>query len=67
MNRDEVKGKAEVLKGKTKQALGDLTDDPDLYDEGVADEAAGETQDAFGRVKRKIGEAVEEAGKTIKK
>jgi uncharacterized protein YjbJ (UPF0337 family) len=67
MNRDEVEGKAEALKGKIKQAAGDLTDDPNLHDEGVAEEAAGKTQDAFGHAKRKVGEAVEDIGKTIKK
>jgi uncharacterized protein YjbJ (UPF0337 family) len=67
MNRDELEGKAETLKGKIKQAAGDLTDDARLHDEGVADEAAGKTQDAFGRAKRKVGEAVEDIGKTIKK
>jgi len=67
MNRDEVKGKAEVLKGKVKQAAGDLTDNPDLHDEGVADEAAGKTQDAFGRVRRQVGDAIKDVGKAIKK
>ena len=67
MNRDEAKGKAEALKGKAKQATGDLTDDPNLHDEGVSDEAAGKAKDAFGRAKRKVGEAVEDIGKTIKK
>ena len=67
MNRDEIQGKVESVKGKIKQAAGDLTDDPDLHDEGVVDEAAGDTQEAFGRAKRKIGEAVESAGKAIKK
>ena len=67
MNRDEVEGKAEALKGKIKQAAGDLTDDPNLHDEGIADEAAGKTKQAFGHVKRKVGEAVEDIGKTIKK
>ena len=67
MNRDELNGKAEALKGKVKQAAGDLTDDQELHDEGVVDEAAGNTQDAFGRAKRKVGEAVEDAGKAIKR
>jgi len=67
MNRDELEGKAETLKGKIKQAAGDLTDDPDLRDEGVADEAAGRTQDAFGHAKRKVGEAIEDVGKAVKK
>jgi len=60
-------GHAEKLKGKIKQAAGDLTDDPNLHDEGVADETAGTMQDAFGRVKRKVGEAGEDIGKAIKK
>ena len=67
MNRDEINGKAETVKGKIKQAAGDLTNDPKLHDEGVADEAAGKTQDAFGHAKRKVGEAVKDIGKAIKK
>jgi uncharacterized protein YjbJ (UPF0337 family) len=67
MNRDELEGKAEALKGKIKQAAGDLTDDQDLHDEGVVDEAAGKTQDALGRGRRKVGEAIEDIGKSIKK
>jgi uncharacterized protein YjbJ (UPF0337 family) len=67
MNRDEMQGKAEALKGKMKQAAGDLTDDQRLHDEGVADEAAGDTQETLGRGRRKVGEFVEDLGKSIKK
>jgi uncharacterized protein YjbJ (UPF0337 family) len=67
MNRDEIDGKAEALKGKIKQAAGDLTDNDDLRDEGIADEAAGDTQDAIGRGRRKVGEFVEDLGKDLKK
>ena len=67
MNRDELEGKAEALKGKVKQATGDLTDDPDLHDEGVADEVAGKTQDALGHARRKVGEAIKDVGNAIKK
>lgn len=67
MNRDEIEGKAEALKGKVKQAAGDLTDDDRLHDEGVADEAAGDTQEAIGRGRRKVGEFVEDLGKSIKR
>jgi uncharacterized protein YjbJ (UPF0337 family) len=67
MNRDELDGKAEALKGRVKQAAGDLTNDPALHDEGVVDEAAGETQAAIGKGKRKVGEAIEDIGKAIKK
>lgn len=67
MNRDELEGKADVLKGKIKQAAGNLTRDPELHDEGVVDEVAGKTQAAVGRAKRKVGEAIEQVGKVIKK
>lgn len=67
MNRDEMEGKAEALKGKAKQAVGDLTDNEQLRNEGAADEAAGDTQDAIGRGRRKAGEFVEDLGKQIKK
>jgi uncharacterized protein YjbJ (UPF0337 family) len=67
MNRHEVEGKTEALKGKIKRAAGDLTGDPNLHDEGVANEAAGKTKDAFGHAKRKVGAAVEDIGKATKK
>ena len=67
MNRDGLQVKAETSQGKSQQAVGDLTNDPALHDEGVADEAAGRTKDAFGHAKRKVGEAVENVGKTIKR
>jgi uncharacterized protein YjbJ (UPF0337 family) len=67
MNKDELEGKAETVKGKAKQAFGNLTDDPDLVDEGTADEAAGRTQDALGHARRKVGEAIKDIGNAIKK
>ena len=67
MNRDELEGKAEALKGNIKQAAGTLTRDPDLHDDGVVDEVAGKTQAAVGRTKRKVGEAIEHVGNVIKK
>jgi uncharacterized protein YjbJ (UPF0337 family) len=67
MNRDELDGKKEQLKGKIKQAAGDLTDNDRLHDEGVADEAAGDVQEGFGRGRRKVGEAIEDLGDSIKR
>jgi uncharacterized protein YjbJ (UPF0337 family) len=67
MTRDEIEGKAKELKGRIKQAAGDLADDQRLHDEGVADEAEGEVQDSWGRAKRKVGNAVEDLGEAIKK
>ena len=67
MNRDELDGKTEKAKGKMKQAIGDLTDNDRLHDEGVADEAAGDVQEGFGRARRKLGETIEDIGENIKR
>lgn len=66
MNKDELDGKVEKLKGKVKQGVGDMTDNERLHDEGVADEASGEVQEGFGRGRRKVGEAIEDIGDRIK-
>lgn len=67
MNKDEIDGKAEQIKGKVKQAAGDLADDEQLHDEGVADETAGNVQEGFGRGRRKVGEAIEDIGENLKR
>jgi uncharacterized protein YjbJ (UPF0337 family) len=67
MNKDELDGKADSLKGRVKQAVGDLTDNDRLRDEGVADEAGGEIKEGFGKARRKVGDAIEEMGDKIKK
>jgi uncharacterized protein YjbJ (UPF0337 family) len=67
MNRDEIDVKAEQVKGKVKQSVGDATDNERLHDEGVADEAAGDVQEGFGRARRKVGEAIKDIGDNLKK
>jgi uncharacterized protein YjbJ (UPF0337 family) len=67
MNRDELEGKIETVKGRVKQATGTLTNNPDLHDEGVADEVAGKTRETVGRVSRKVGEAIRDIGNALKK
>lgn len=67
MNKDELNGKTDQIKGKVKQATGDLTDDEQLHDEGVADEASGKVQEGFGRGRRKLGEALEDIADKVKR
>jgi uncharacterized protein YjbJ (UPF0337 family) len=67
MNKDELDGKVEQVKGRVKQGVGDLTDNERLHDEGVADEAAGEVQEGLGRGRRKVGEAIEDLGERLKR
>ena len=67
MNKDELNGRTDQIKGKVKQATGDLTDDERLHDEGVADEASGKVQEGFGRGRRKVGEALEDIADKVKR
>ena len=67
MNKDELDGKAESVKGKIKQGVGDLTDNDRLRDEGVADEVQGDVQAGFGKARRKVGDAIEDIGDKLKR
>ncbi len=66
MNKNELDGKVDQLKGKAKQAWGDATNDADTYDEGVADEVAGNVEEGFGKARRKVGEALHDVAHKIK-
>ena len=48
MDKLEIKGNWNEVKGKAKQAYGDLTDDDLTYDEGVSDETLGKIQKKTG-------------------
>jgi len=66
-NNDEMKGKWEQVKGRAKQAAGDLTNDEKLHDEGVGDEAVGNVREGIGKARRKIGEKIEDIGEDLKR
>ena len=48
---DKLEGKADVLKGKIKEGVGDATDNRDLQAEGVGDQASGKVEQAIGEAK----------------
>ena len=66
-NKDEVQGKVDQFKGRVKESVGTVNKDEKLRNEGQADQMAGKVQESFGTARRKVGEAVAEIGKTIKK
>jgi len=43
-NKDEVRGKADQVKGSIKKGVGDLNNDEQLRNEGEADNAAGQVE-----------------------
>jgi uncharacterized protein YjbJ (UPF0337 family) len=54
MNRDQVKGRWEQIKGSAKQLWGNLTDDDFQRADGSADKLYGIIQERFGDTKEAI-------------
>lgn len=66
MNRNEIDGKVDQLKGNIKEKVGEATDNESLRDEGVADQAAGQVEEGFGKARRKVGDALHDVAHKIK-
>ena len=66
-NKDEVKGKLDQAKGGMKETAGRVLNDRELENEGTADRAGGELREGFGTARRKVGEAVEDVGESLRK
>lgn len=58
MNEDQVKGRAETVKGHIKEAAGKVVGNERLEAEGKADQVAGKTQSTYGDVKEDVKDAV---------
>ncbi len=65
MEKEQVTGKIDELKGKAKQGIGNTTDDPGLQSEGVLDEAKGKLKQAYGNLKDTIKDSDKAAGSDI--
>ena len=66
-NKDEMKGKVDRAKGAVKENVGRAINDRDMEVEGQNDRARGNVKESFGKARRKVGEAIEDIGNTIKK
>ena len=66
MNRDEIKGKAEKVKGYAKDKAGELLNDPELEAEGEAERATGTVREGFGKAKRKVQEGIDKIADEVK-
>jgi uncharacterized protein YjbJ (UPF0337 family) len=58
MNKLEIKGKWNQVKGKLKQKYGDLTDDDLTYVEGKEDELLGRLQEKTGKTKEQLASEI---------
>ncbi len=54
-----MSGEFDKVKGRVKQAAGELTDNDKLHNEGEKDEAAGKLKDGADKVKDKFNDAVD--------
>ena len=50
--RNEIAGKVHEVKGKAKEKVGQLTNDPNLEAEGLGEKIAGKVQKKIGRVEK---------------
>jgi uncharacterized protein YjbJ (UPF0337 family) len=65
MNRDEIKGKAEQVKGAIKDKAGEILNNPELEAEGEAERAAGTVREGVGKAKRKAREGLDKIADKI--
>lgn len=65
MEKEQVTGKMDELKGKAKQGVGGATGDHELQGEGLLDEAKGKVKQAYGDVKQAIKDSDKEADSDV--
>ena len=67
LNQDEVKGKIKQATGKIKDKAGELTGNRRLERKGETENAEGHAQEAWGKTKRKVSNAVKDVADAINK
>jgi uncharacterized protein YjbJ (UPF0337 family) len=65
MEKENVTGKIDEIKGKLKQGAGKATDNPKLQGEGAIDEAKGKLKQAYGNAKGAIKDSDKAAGSDV--
>lgn len=54
MNKEQVSGKVDELKGRVKEEIGKATNKPDTQAEGLVDQGKGKVKQAYGDVKEEV-------------
>lgn len=54
MNHDQVKGRAETVKGKVQENIGKVVDDKEMQKKGQVKKIAGKVQSKYGDLKEDI-------------
>lgn len=63
MNKDQVKGRAEQVKGAIKSTTGKVVGNTKLEVEGEIDKAGGKAQATYGDIKEDVKDANKDAAK----
>jgi uncharacterized protein YjbJ (UPF0337 family) len=50
--KDQIEGKLHEMKGKAKETMGQVTNNPNLADEGQAEKIAGVVQKKVGQIEK---------------
>jgi uncharacterized protein YjbJ (UPF0337 family) len=66
-NKNERNGNLEQVKGRVKQAVGDLTGNDKLRADGKVDETVGQAKTAIGKAQKKVAVAIESIGEPPKR
>jgi uncharacterized protein YjbJ (UPF0337 family) len=61
--KKQAEGKVSSFAGAVKQGVGNLTNNPDLADEGAADRVAGKVKDAAGQLGQAVGQTIHDLNK----
>ena len=64
MDEDRIKGAAQNMKGKVKEAAGKVTGDAKLETEGKADQFSGKVRNAVGGIKDSLRDADRDTDRT---
>jgi len=59
MNKDQLKGKVENIKGRVKEAAGSLSGDKETQAEGTVERVKGAAQEKLGDIKHNIARRIE--------
>ena len=52
--KDEIAGKIHEVKGKIKEKVGQLTNNPDLEGEGIGEKIGGKVQKKIGQLEKTV-------------
>lgn len=59
MNKDQIQGRVEQVKGAVKEAAGKVIGNNDLEIEGKVDQTSGKIQSGFGDAKEKLKDVID--------